>query len=137
MDGDGGNHSEVRKDFPGGWTTDPLSAFSKEGRTAEQNEVYDFMKKLLNWRKGEAVIHNGKLTHYIPEDNIYVYFRSNERKTIMVVLNGNPLEKRVNVTRFQENFKGAQKATDILTGNEVQLDALKVPAQASLILELH
>jgi glycosidase len=136
MDGHGGNHSEVRKDFPGGWAADPVNAFSQEGRTTEQNEMYDFMKKLLNWRKEEAVIHNGKLTHYIPEDNIYVYFRSNERKTIMVVLNGNPSEKQVDVTRFQESVKGATRATDMLTGNEQQLNALKVPAHASLILEL-
>lgn len=137
MDGDGGNHSEVRKDFPGGWTTDRTNAFSKEGRTAEQNEVYDFMKKLLNWRRGEAVVHTGTLTHYIPEDNIYVYFRSDERKTIMVVLNGNASEKQVSVSRFQESLKEATKATDIMTGIEQQLNALKVPGQTSLVLELH
>ena len=54
MDGDGGYHPNVRKDFPGGWAGDKANGFVQEGRSPEQNEVFNFLKKLLNWRKGET-----------------------------------------------------------------------------------
>nr|HPM32490.1 cyclomaltodextrinase C-terminal domain-containing protein [Chryseolinea sp.] len=137
MDGDGGNHSEIRKDFPGGWSGDAINSFSKEGRTPEQNEVYDFMKKLLNWRKDQTVIHSGKLIHYIPEDNVYVYFRTNALKSVMVIINGNKSDKLLKMDRFKENLRNFTKAKDILGTGEHSIDQLMVPAQTALILELN
>jgi glycosidase len=137
MDGDGGYHPNVRKDFPGGWTGDATNAFTKEGRTSEQNEAFDYMKKLLTWRKDQSVIHKGKLTHYIPEDNVYVYFRYNEQKTIMVVLNASQDEKKLPIQNFAESLKGASRGVDIITGQRItDLGALRVPGQQAMILEI-
>jgi neopullulanase len=138
MDGDGGYHPNVRKDFPGGWPGDQMNAFTKEGRTKEQNEAFDYMRTLLSWRKSTSAIHNGKLVHYIPEDNIYVYFRFNEQQTIMVVLNGNDTVKTLDTKRFEENMKGLGKATNVMTKSAVaDLKTLQLEAQSALILELN
>jgi neopullulanase len=136
MDGDGGHHPNVRRDFPGGWKGDPQNAFTREGRTQEQNEAFDFMRTLLNWRKNEPVIHNGKLTHYIPNDNVYVYFRYNDQKTIMVIMNGNTTEKSLTLDRFSENIKGFKSGTNVLTKELVDLTALSIKAQTAVVLEL-
>lgn len=136
MDGDGSNHCEVRKDFPGGWIGDSINAFSKEGRTTEQSEVYDFMRKLLNWRKEEEVIHSGKLTHYIPEDNVYVYFRTSESKTVMVVMNANKSVKSLSLERFRENLQNFKKGKDVMSEQTHDLNQLSIPSQTTLILEL-
>jgi neopullulanase len=137
MDGDGGYHPNVRKDFPGGWKGDAVNAFSKEGRTREQNEIFDFMKNLLTWRKGENVIHTGQLKHYIPEDNIYVYFRFNAGKKIMVIMNGNTTSKELVTTPFKESIGNATSATEVLTKNKISsLEKIQIPSQTALILEL-
>jgi glycosidase len=136
MDGDGGHHPNVRKDFPGGWPGDKENAFTKEGRTAEQNDAFDFLTTLLNWRKKEPVIHTGKLTHYIPEDNVYVYFRYDSEKTFMIVLNGDPSEKTVITQRFAEQIKTSTKGYDILAKKEYLLKTITIPGRSSLILEL-
>jgi neopullulanase len=137
MDGDGGHHPNVRRDFPGGWAGDKQNAFTKEGRTGEQNEAFDFLKKLLDWRKANPVIHSGKLKHYIPNDNIYVYFRSNENKTVMVVMNANPASKTISLARFAEDLAGKNRGTDISSGEVMQLkESLDIPAQTALVLEL-
>jgi len=136
MDGDGGHHPNVRLDFPGGWKEDTRNAFTKEGRTAAQNEAFDFLKTILNWRKNEPVIHTGKLTHYVPQENIYVYFRSNEMKTVMVVMNGNAAEKSFDAKRFQENMRGSKKGTNVLTKETVDLSALVLKPQSALVVEL-
>jgi glycosidase len=136
MDGDGGHHPNIRLDVPGGWAGDKTNAFTREGRSAGQNDIYDFMSKLLTWRKGEEVIHKGKLTHYIPEDNIYVYFRYNKEKTIMVIMNANLQAKSLDVTRFKVNLGNSQQARNIMTEENVNLSSLTLPPATAWVLEL-
>jgi glycosidase len=137
MDGDYSIHPTVRRDVPGGWKEDKENNFVRGGRTNDQNVAYDFLSKLLKWRKTQSVIHNGKLTHYIPEDNIYVYFRYNEQKTIMVALNGNPSEKKLSTKRFAENIRDFKSGTDVLSGLEIlDISTIQIPAMTALVLEL-
>jgi neopullulanase len=136
MDGDGGHHPNVRLDFPGGWTGDAKNAFIAEGRTEAQNEAFTFLQKILNWRKTQSVIHTGKLTHYIPEDNVYVYFRHNDQKTVMVVMNANTEDKTISTLRYAENLKDMRVGKDVLTDQAFKLESLNIPAMSSLILEL-
>jgi glycosidase len=136
MDGDGGYHPNVRKDFPGGWINDNKNAFTKAGRSKEENEAFDFCKTLLNWRKNQTAIHAGKITHYIPEDNIYVYFRSTADKKVMVILNGNPVNKDLNMGRFSEQIPKAASGYDVINGKTIMLPAtLNISANSVIILE--
>ena len=137
MDGDGAYHPDIRKDFPGGWPGDPVNAFTSSGRTPEQNGVHDYMKKLLTWRKTQPVIHKGKLTHYIPADNIYVYFRHDLNKSVMVVLNANNSKKEVKTERFTENMKSFSGGKEILSGTDVRdLSAFELMPWEVRIIEL-
>lgn len=65
----------VRADFPGGWPTDPRSAFTSAGRTPTQQDIFAYVSKLANYRKTHSVLQTGQLTHFVPEDGIYTYFR--------------------------------------------------------------
>lgn len=128
---------DIRRDFPGGWKNDAQDAFNPSTQTKEQKEFYDFTKKILNWRKNCEVIHAGKTKHYLPENGVYVYFRYNEKGSVMVVLNNNEKQQTLDVKRFNESLKGFSKANEVLSGNEISLDAsLTVPAKSPLILEL-
>jgi neopullulanase len=137
MDGDGGHHPNVRKDFPGGWPGDEANAFTATGRTKDQNDVYEYTKKLLSWRKSQPVIHNGKLLHFIPQDNVYVYFRNDTKTTVMVVLNASDSEKTLDLARFEEvliSFKGAK---DVITNEEWKsFSDIRVRPWTATILEL-
>lgn len=137
MDGDGGYHPNVRKDFPGGWAGDTVNAFSKEGRTQEQNEAFEYVKALLNWRKDQPVIHQGKLVHFIPEDNVYVYFRLSDQKKVMVILNANASEKVLSTQSFSECLQGTATGRDVITKEEFKTSSITIPAQTARILELH
>jgi glycosidase len=137
MDGDGGYHPNVRKDFPGGWSGDSRNAFTREGRSKEENEAFDFLKTLLQWRKGCSAVHRGKLTHYIPEDNIYVYFRSDENKKVMVILNANASEKALDLGRFKQNLADAKQMRNIFEPKSELLPAtLTLKANAAHIFEI-
>lgn len=128
---------DIRRDFPGGWKNDSQNAFNPETQTKEQKEFYDFTQKILNWRKNNEVIHTGKTTHYLPENGVYVYFRFNEKGSVMVVLNNNEKEQTLQLKRFEENLKSYTKGKDIISGNEIPLsETLTIPAKSPLILEL-
>lgn len=69
----------------------------------------------MNWRKNKEVIHEGKLVQYVPENNVYVYFRIHESevglqssKRLMVVLNNSSDEQKINLDRFEESFDVSQ-----------------------------
>jgi len=129
---------DVRRDFPGGWASDSINAFSANSRTSFQNDYYNFMSKLLNWRKGKSVIHTGLLTHYVPENDVYVYFRYNDNEKIMVILNNNETEQLLKVDRYAESLENKTTGTDVMTGKTFDLKSnFSIPKQTALILELH
>ncbi len=130
---------DIRRDFPGGWPGDEMDAFTAAGRTPEQNEVFDFVKRLLNWRKNNPVIHTGGLKHFIPENDVYVYFRYNDDKKVMVVLNNADDESRIlDMKRFAEVLGESDAGVDVVSGRRFTglQKSLVVPAKSALILEL-
>lgn len=136
-----GNKNEgdgaIRLDFPGGWKGDSNDAFSKTGRTAEQQQFFDFTSKLFQWRKTNEAVHFGKMTHYVPDNNVYVYFRYTDSKTVMVVVNNNISSAIIQTTRFEENIKDFKKANDVLSGKHFELEKeLEIEGQSVLVLEL-
>jgi glycosidase len=138
MAGDKGKgDADIRQDFPGGWNGDANNAFTKQGRTAEQQKFFEFSSKLFTWRKSKEVIHSGKMTHYLPDNNVYVYFRHNDKETVMVVVNNAPDTQKINSTRFQENIKSFISGVDILSGKTINLkNEITIEGKTALILEL-
>ena len=129
--------ADIRQDFPGGWNGDKNNAFTASGRTEVQKQYFDFTSKLLNWRKNKSVIHSGKTTHYIPENNVYVYFRYNEKETVMVIINNNPEKQTIKTNRFLENIKNYKSGKDILGNASFDLkNEISIEGKSALILEL-
>lgn len=138
MAGDKGKgDADIRQDFPGGWEGDKNNAFTKSGRTEEQNKFFDVTSKLFRWRKNKNVVHFGKMTHYIPEHNVYVYFRYDDKETVMVVMNNSAEAKTIKTNRFQENIKSFKSGKDVLSGKTVDLsNEISLEGKSVLVLEL-
>jgi len=135
--GKNGSHGLIRSDFPGGWKGDAVSIKDGIGLSDQQSEALTFCKKLLNWRKDNEVIHNGKLTHFIPEEGVYVYFRYDDSDKVMVILNRNTEAYDLKLERFQEQLKGYAKGVDVLTGTSLDLgEAVTLEPNRAYVLEL-
>jgi glycosidase len=127
----------VREDFKGGWPGDPVNKFTAAGRTARENDVFDYLRRLANYRKQHAVLQTGKLMQYVPENGVYVYFRYNSSQAVMMVMNANDTAQSLNTERFAERLKGFTAAVDVITGKEQTLDrSISIPAYTTLVLEL-
>lgn len=130
-DGDG----YLRQGFPGGWPEDERNAFTAEGRTDLENQAFNFIRKLLHWRRGNDIIAKGGLKHFIPYSGVYVYERSYNGRSVVVMMNGTSHEQELNLTRFQEVLPG-NSANDVISGRTVRLDApLKFAPRQVYILE--
>lgn len=139
MAGDKGKgDGDIRRDMPGGWAGDANSVFTAPGRDAKQKQFYDFTSKLFTWRKNKEVIHNGKTLHYLPHDNVYVYFRYNNKESVMVIINNAPEAKTFKTARFNEGIKNYKNGKDVLTGKSVNLMSdITIEPKSVLVLELN
>ena len=127
----------VRKDFPGGFPGDAQNAFSAEGRTPAQNDMFNWLSALLHWRQGNDVIIKGKMTQFIPKDGIYVIARTYKGRHAMTIINGTDQPREMNLERYREVIGGATVARDVPTGQTVSLTegVLTLPERGTLVLE--
>jgi glycosidase len=132
------NDGYVRKDFPGGWYGDSKNAFTGANMTAQEKEFQDYTKKLAQFRKNSTAIGTGKLTQFVPDNGLYVYFRHDNKQTVMVVMNTSPDEKPVKLDRFSERTKGFSNAKDVIGNQTLALNGnWKIPGMTCWVLELN
>jgi glycosidase len=129
--------AEVRRDFPGGFSGDKENKFEAAGRTDKENDAFNFVKKLANYRRVTPALHSGKLTQYLPQNGTYVYFRYDVGKTVMVATNSTDKEISLDTARFSERMNGFTSAKNVLTDEKLtNLKLVKLPAKTAMVLEL-
>lgn len=80
----------------------------------------------------------GTFLHYVPERDVYVYFRHKERETVMVILNNQAVEQKLDLARFRETLGSSAEAADVVTGKTVRLqEHLMLAPRSALVLEIH
>jgi len=126
----------VRLDFPGGWKGDAQNKFTKEGRNAKENEIWNHMATLANYRKQSSAITTGKMMQFVPEDGVYVYFRYDDKQTVMVIMNTAKENKSITLKRFEERTKGFSKMKNIITGVVSDLKDFNLDSYKSSVFEL-
>lgn len=127
----------LRKDFPGGWASDPVNAFTRDGRSPMQNEAWDYLQKLLQWRKNNIAVTRGTLIHYAPKNNVYVYGRMKGDHKVVVMLNSSLNDETVQMARFSDITGGYTKGRDVITGDTVNINRpVVVPGKGEYILDL-
>lgn len=111
----------VRKDFPGGFPGDKADKFTREGRTAAENAMFDWTSRLLHWRQNNEVITRGSQTQFIPWHGVYVIARQLNGKNVLTILNGRKADNQLEAARYAEVIGRHTTATDITTGATVDL----------------
>ena len=74
--------------------------------------------------------------HFAPADDVYVYFRYDERRSVMVALNKHAQARTLALDRFDRFLRG-RSARDALTGKPVALgESLRLPGKSATLLEI-
>jgi hypothetical protein len=77
------------------------------------------------------------MTHYTAVENVYVYFRTYDEETVMVVLNPNKNARELDLERFKENLEAYSIGRDVISDKEIEFDEkLQIQGNTAYILEL-
>lgn len=130
------DHGDIRADFPGGWKGDTINAFTGEGLSPEQLEAQEWIRTLAKLRRNSCALNSGELLHYIPKDEVYVYFRTFEEENVMVVANRNKDSKTLDLQRFSQGLKDANTGENLITKESIDLSGrtVEVGPMETLIL---
>ena len=135
----GGPDPDNRRDFPGGFAGDARNAFTKEGRTAVENEVFEHLKLLIKLRADFPALRRGTLLQLYDEEQQTAYVRALGAQRVIIAINNDP---RPASFAFRVGGLGLDNArlhdqlgtmkSDVLVNNGVL--ALAMPPRSAVVL---
>jgi glycosidase len=125
----------VRLDFPGGWEGDKKNAFTQVGLTPEELDMHAYTKKLAQFRKASTAITKGKMTQYLPNEGLYVYFRYDNNQTVMCIMNTSKQERKVDFNEYEERTNGFSGGKEVVSGQAIA-KKFSIPALSMQVIEL-
>ena len=128
-----GDHGLIRTDFPGGWKGDQKNGFTGEGMSADQLEMQNFLKKLLNYRKNSQAIHQGKTIHFAPKNGVYLLARILNDEVVVVILNKNEKSIALDLDEFEELGLNGKTLENVVTGDQIKWNKKLTPDRKGVL----
>jgi neopullulanase len=132
----GQTHGSLRYTFPGGFPGDTLNYFTRENLNDEQLKYYDYINKLLSLRKNNIALYQGNITHFPPENGIYVYFKSNGQEKYIIVINEDVRDQSISLVKYDKTLEN-KKITDLISGKICyEPNKLTIPGETGIIYKI-
>jgi glycosidase len=137
----GGADPDNRHDFPGGWPGDARDAFTKEGRSPEQERIFTAVQKLLKLRREHPALRTGKLFHLFSDNGSYVFLRQTDDEQLLMVFNNEKGQRILKIPAAHTPAEKVQRVTTqygeaFVTSNGKEL-LITAPAQSVSIFSLY
>ncbi|CAN5574792.1 glycoside hydrolase family 13 protein [soil metagenome] len=127
----GGHDPDNRKDFPGGWAEDKTNKFTKNGRTADEREMFEWTQKWIKLRQENRALREGQTVDIFYDNDAYVFGRKfiGERngQTVILAFNFSDSIKEVKFSTYQNNisphpekFSGGEGWSKMLIGEYIK-----------------
>ena len=129
----GGGDPDNRRDFPGGWPGDAKNAFTAEGRTAEQQELFSYVQALLRLRREHPALQSGKLWHLFSDETAYAFLRETEEERVLVVFNNSIEARELKIPLHDTTAQGAAGFTPVF--GKAKADVTKGEARIAVPAE--
>lgn len=71
----GGHDPDNRQDFAGGFAGDKVDKFTKAGRTADEQKMFEWTQRWIKLRRNDPAIMFGKTTDLFYDNDVYVFER--------------------------------------------------------------
>jgi len=98
---EGEDEPTTRRDFPGGFPGDKRNAFTAGGRTKDEQELFEYIRRLTNLRHDLGPLTSGNLVNLYVSEQQYVYARTTRTGVVVVAINNDDktVEMEFDVTR--------------------------------------
>ncbi|MGH9941801.1 MAG: alpha-amylase family glycosyl hydrolase [Pyrinomonadaceae bacterium] len=137
----GGGDPDNRRDFPGGFPGDARNAFEPAGRTPEQQEVFEHVKRLARVRAELEPLRRGRQFNLYYTDQQFAFGRATDTSTPVIVAFNNDtkpatLDIPVKALRLTDGATLTDRLGVITANIRVENGAIKInlPARAAAIL---
>ena len=117
----GPDHGRLRADFPGGFPHHTRSAFHAAERTTEENDAFEYTKRLLHIRKAYPALQRGALVHFKPSNEVYLYVRTHGKQNILIAVNHHKMKQTVNLAPYAHLLSDVVRLRNVLSGEEWDL----------------
>lgn len=135
----GPDEATARGDFPGGFLGDRRNAFTKEGRTAEEQDAFDFIRKVARWHNELEPLKRGELVNLYVSEQQYVYARKSKAGAVVVAINNAGKPATFEFDALPAGLSNGDRLTDRLNATEdlhVEHGNLRItePARSASVL---
>jgi glycosidase len=135
----GPDEPTTRKDFPGGFPGDARNAFTRQGRTPEEEDLFEYIKRVVRLHTWLEPLRRGALKDLYVADQQYAYARTTPQTSVIIAINN---DSKPASFAFRVDGLGLDNArlhdqlgtlkSDVLTTNGVL--ALALPPRSAVVL---
>ena len=120
----GGGDPDNRRDFPGGFPGDQRNAFTAAGRTADENDIFEYARAALILRREHYALRTGDLKDELVDEKTYAFTRSDQKEKLLIVVNNADSAREISLSPDQDGstLKGALQLKEIFPRNEAAID---------------
>ena len=119
----GADEPTTRGDFPGGFPGDSRNAFTRKGRTADEQEAFEFIQKLTRLRHELEPLRSGRLVNLYVSPQQYAYARVAGKSVVIVAFNNDEKTEQfafdvsqvglMNGTRLHDRLGNGSSVVDV------------------------
>ena len=119
----GADEPTTRGDFPGGFPGDSRNAFTREGRTGDEQEAFEFIQKLTRLRHELEPLRSGRLVNLYVSPQQYAYARVAGKSVVIVAFNNDEKTEQfaldvsqvglMNGTRLHDRLGNGSSVVDV------------------------
>jgi glycosidase len=119
----GADEPTARADFPGGFPGDKRNAFTREGRSREQREVYDFVRQTAHLHSELPPLQRGELINLYVSAQQYAYARKTATAVVVVAINNDTKTAAIEFDVTPTGLANGHQLVDRLAmGGEVRVE---------------
>lgn len=111
----GDNDPDDRHDFPGGWPNDPRNAFTREGRTPEEQEMFSHLQSLLRLRREHTALRAGRQWDLAAEGHTYAFLREDGNEQLVIAFNGDAQAQAIRVPTDDTPIAGVKRIETVFS----------------------
>lgn len=138
---EGKSDPDNRRDFPGGFPGDSRDAFTSGGRTPDEREVFDHLKRVVGLRRELEPLRRGKLVTLAIADQQYAFARQTPRESVLVVINNDDKDAQVEIDTSPLKLRNGAALKDRLkVAKDVRVDRamarVTMPARSASVFTI-
>jgi len=135
----GPDEPTTRGDFPGGFPGDKRNAFRSSGRTKDEEDLFQYVRKLTSLHRELEPLQRGALVNLYVSDQQYAYARKTNRSAVVVVINNEAKGVEIEFDVSPAGFADGARLVDRLGGSkEMQVSGgklkMKLPERSAVVL---